>query len=296
MKHILGGIAAVLALVAAAPVVASTSWSFTTSTTCTHPGCSNVASNAAVGLGTGAGTASLTAAGWSNTNGSGPNPDTYLLETAYQTSVFGSSGLGIYNKDGCALAGAATNCDNAEGTSPEHSTDNNQRYDMMLLTFSKQVSLRQVTIGWFQTDSDISVLAFSAVGNPGNGNVLNDGSLATKSWSTLTGWTAIGSYSNVGVVNGSPSLNTPTDINANKLYSSQWLVGAYNPIADPANAGWTTGNDYVKLKTFGGCVFGDTTSTGCTNPPSGQVPEPGSLALLGLALAGMVSLRRRKNS
>ena len=291
MKRILLGIVGALAFIAASHVAATTSWTYTS--TVATGNCNSLTCNNGVGLGSGAGTANVSAGGWSNTNGTSTAvgaENAYLLETAYTTSLFGG-GLGMYNKDGCALAGALSNCDASEEIAPEHATDNNGRYDMILLTFSKQVSLRQVSVGWFQTDSDITVLAFSAVGNPGNGNVTNDASLATKSWSTMSGWTAIGSYSNLVT-------DVATSINANKLYSSSWLVGAYNPIADtnPATSGWTTGNDYVKLKTFAGCVYGDTSSTGCTNPPSGQVPEPGSLALIGLAMAGMVSLRRRKKS
>jgi hypothetical protein len=55
----------------------------------------------------------------------------------------------------------------------------------------------------------------------------------------------------------------------------------------------------VFLANFGLCVPGPQ-GQGCesgTTPPDGNgAPEPGSLALIGIALAGIAALRRRKGS
>ena len=105
MKRVLGGIVGALALFAAGHVGATTSWTYTS--TVAAGNCNVLTCNTGVGLGSGAGTANLTAAGWSNTNGTSTltgAENSYLLESAYTTSVFGG-GLGMYNKDGCALVG-----------------------------------------------------------------------------------------------------------------------------------------------------------------------------------------------
>lgn len=196
----------------------------------------------------------MTATGWSNT-GSGGSIDTQALQ-AQTLSLYGG-GVGITNLDSGSDAG--------EGASPEHAVDNNGRYEMVLLSFSQAVKLTAVKAGWASgTDSDITVMAYNG---PGTGS----GSLNGNTWAGIAGaWTSIGNYANVGT-------NT-TAVNAGNTSSSYWLIGAYNNLL--INSGWSTGNDYVKLASV-------TTTSG------GQVPLPGTLALLGLGLLGMVSMRQR---
>jgi hypothetical protein len=236
----------------------------------------------------------------SNINGSG-------LTSGIQD--YGSSGLGIINLDTC---GSVANCDANEGANGEHAMDNHQRYEMALLSFGRATSLSSVQVGWNASDncgsvgasscssamhdSDMTVLAYTGGGNPLT-------SLSSNlTWTQLlsNGWSLIGNYSNVGSeANNSTSLmasaaNRTGGSGSDGIYSSYWLVGAYNPLANPGGAGpfalnnSTSDGQYVDgMKLLK--VVGETA-------PGTGVPEPGPLALLGLAAVGMVATRRRLRS
>lgn len=190
-----------------------------------------------------------------------------------QSATWNSQWGGIYNADACS---SGSYCDLNESLSPEHAVDNNQRYDMALLSFSSVVKLTQMRLGWFSNDSDVTVMAYTGAGAP---------SLIGKTYgqlaAALSGWTVVGNYGNLGT--------TTSNINASGVFSSYWLVGAYNPLVNGSNTGsmLTDGFDYVKLASVSGCIQG---STGC-NPP-GNVPEPGSLALMGIGLLGLLRMRK----
>ncbi len=140
---------------------------------------------------------SVTAAstGWANTIGSGSAVNSYTLES--QTLTAYSGGLGIANNDGCSSASNYCDVGDQVGTAPEHSVDNEQRYEMQLVSFNNNVDLKGVTFGWTGTsnvtggDSDFTVLAYNGAGAP---------TFAGKTWSDIgaaaSGWTKIGSYAN----------------------------------------------------------------------------------------------------
>lgn len=144
-------------------------------------------------------------------------------------------GLGITNND--AYSG-----DTNEGKSPEHSIDNEQRYDMALLTFSEMVKLTDLKLGWTTNDSDVTVMAYKGSGKP---------TLIGKTFSELVGlgWDSIGNYSDVGT--------TTKSINDKGVFF--FLLADWRLQPSRQSGRWRGDQerrktyDYIKLASVSGC-------------------------------------------
>jgi len=223
------------------------------------------------------------ATGWANTQGNQSTTANQTLEKG-QVQAWGT-GLGVRNLDYSTTAnGGESLLDASEGSSPEHAVDNNERYDSILYSFDKAISLTEVSISWYSGDSDITVLAYTDTVNPFNVNT----KLAGLKYSDLltNGWSLIGQ--NSGQYSNLASSGNKTAISTN-VSSSYWLIGAANPLV----GGSVDGNkDNIKIASLGGTIT--TQYTPQQPPPPNGVPEPGSLALL--ALGGVLLMRGRFKS
>jgi hypothetical protein len=196
--------------------------------------------------------------------------------SASSTGNFAAASMVYY-----AGGGVGITTKNESTASPQHAMDNNGSTEALLINFGElSVALNQISIGWSYSDADVSILRYTGVDAP---------KLSASTVSNLdaaAGWEWVGDYS---TLKPSSPLNFNTGNDAKT--ASWWLVSAYNSAysGKPAAGNLTNGNDYFKLSGFAGNVV-------VTPPPVNQVPEPGSFALLGIAMLGFASARSRSKT
>lgn len=263
MKNQLKAAVGVLILALADQTLAATNWL----TDSTNPGSITM------------GTVTVTPQGWAGVDGG-------TLVRQYGASSTASSDFGSYGGGGLGINNSINN--EAFGASPDHAIDNSGAQEMVLLSFTKAVNLTSLSMGYVSGDADFTVMAFNVNGAAGAPTL---GSGNNQTWNSLklsgSGWTLIGDYQNS---------STGTKNFANSYYSSYWLIGAYNPLVGTM-AGFQSDTvataDYFKLGSVAGTVC---TATSGNCGTTSKVPEPGSLALLGLGLMGMIRMRKARKA
>lgn len=217
--------------------------------------------------------------------------DTFTQRNLYKYS--GGLGLNYNDTASCtSSSGGGSEC------SPNHAFDNNSGYDMVIFQFEKAVTLSQVKMGWWSGDADFSLFAWTPstpdTAPPGSNGFSISSMAAQAATPAADGWTLIGSFAYSQYASTSTPINiealtagSATDVV--DFASSYWAIGAV--VDTIANNGAKYGSigqgasDYFKIASISGCY---------DNPPPGpSVPEPMSMALVALGLAGGLKMKRK---
>lgn len=222
-----------------------------------------------------------------------PSAGNTLVTTALAAASGAQYALATLTNQGAAGIGISS--PGEATTPPQHAIDNNGFHELVVLDFGANlVTLQSISTGWSNTDTDISILRWTGGSAPPSMDVTN---MATNG--IASGWSLVRSGDlDLGKTpnsNGSFTGGTlSTGLTANAANSSSWwLVSSYFG-ANATNL--DKGNDYFKLLSVTAKCVSNTAGGPCGSTPPTHVPEPGSLALAGVALFGLAWTRRRRTA
>ena len=234
--------------------------------------------------------------GWSDTAGNTASNSEDFDPTIERAVDFDKNGYGWSIKNTDEMNSG--NCGYSHSADNLGADCNYQDYDFFLLEFSEAVTLNSATYSWRYRDNNgryytetraeandsnqVSVAALDS--NSLNGSTwqdVKDNQTIASNWSQMrySGTDKQAYYTNFGQTGSGNASNLAN------TSSNFWLIGALNASAFGGETDWE-GNDGMKLA---GVKF--TTSQ---QSPATSVPEPSSIALFGLAIAGLFASSRKK--